>query len=164
MSILLSCVLTFSTISFLLFPCMRKKAETKPWNRSGEEEEAAEEPEAAPAAAAAVEEGEPEEADDDAMSQGEEGDYFVILNCVDGHGVVCPGEEVFLEAKAWHWTPHEVIREGFLYKWEIVTIETTGAGTARSRSKTGSRADRGLSDRARSSPGSHWKPVAWEQF
>lgn len=129
LSILLSCVLTFSTISF---SAVSVYAEEGGDEAVGivleEEEEAAEEPEAAPAAAAAVEEGEPEEADDDAMSQGEEGDYFVILNCVDGHGVVCPGEEVFLEAKAWHWTPHEVIREGFLYKWEIVSIETTGAG------------------------------------
>ena len=129
LSILLSCVLTFSTISF---SAVSVYAEEGGDEAVGivleEEEEAAEEPEAAPVAAAAVEEGEPEEADDDAMSQGEEGDYFVILNCVDGHGVVCPGEEVFLEAKAWHWTPHEVIREGFLYKWEIVSIETTGAG------------------------------------
>ena len=129
LSILLSCVLTFSTISF---SAVSVYAEEGGDEAVGivleEEEEAAEEPEAASAAAAAVEEGEPEEADDDAMSQGEEGDYFVILNCVDGHGVVCPGEEVFLEAKAWHWTPHEVIREGFLYKWEIVNIETTGAG------------------------------------
>ncbi len=129
LSILLSCVLTFSTISF---SAVSVYAEEGGDEAVGivleEEEEAAEEPEAAPAAAAAVEEGEPEEADDDAMSQGEEGDYFVILNCVDGHGVVCPGEEVFLEAKAWHWTPHEVIRDGFLYKWEIVNIETTGAG------------------------------------
>ena len=129
LSILLSCVLTFSTISF---SAVSVYAEEGGDEAVGivleEEEEAAEEPEAAPVAAAAVEEGEPEEADDDAMSQGEEGDYFVILNCVDGHGVVCPGEEVFLEAKAWHWTPHEVIRDGFLYKWEIVNIETTGAG------------------------------------
>ncbi len=127
LSILLSCVLTFSTISFAAVSVYAEEG----GDEAVEivlEEEAAEVPEDVPAEGAAVEEGEPEEADDDAMSQGEEGDYFVILNCVDGHGVVCPGEEVFLEAKAWHWTPHEVIRDGFLYKWEIVNIETTGAG------------------------------------
>ena len=73
----------------------------------------------------------------DASDDGEsiEGDYFVDIRSTDGHIVICPGEEVVLEANARRWTPDAVIYDGFMYKWEIVSIGGTGYGNGSVRFK-----------------------------